>query len=399
MQYGDVAWGDYDNDGDLDIILSGNTLSGSISKIYRNDSDVFTDINAGLVYSGSVAWGDYDNDGDLDVLLTESGIAKIYRNNSMIKNTVPVVPENLSLDMYGSEITFSWNKATDNETLQDGLSYNIGLTIDGINVTSAMADSSSGYREIVAIGNVSQNNFYKSTNILLPQEEPKAISWRVQAIDHCFAGSEFASVDTILYSNQLMIYSKDEMYSTDVLTWEIHFHDSINYYELQIDESLNFISPLSENISLSKKKNNKGFSIALNELANFDSLVTNETYYWRIKPIYTNLDRITLFSEIPLSFIFNPTYSAPSLVNIELSGDFVTISWNTTKELEKGEVYNVYSTDDPYAVFPIGWTLEATVYTNEWTIKTSELKKFYCVTSASGGKEEDEVEETPKTLK
>jgi hypothetical protein len=43
-----ASWGDYDNDGDLDILLSGSSLSGLVSKIYRNDAGVFTDINAGL---------------------------------------------------------------------------------------------------------------------------------------------------------------------------------------------------------------------------------------------------------------------------------------------------------------------------------------------------------------
>ena len=31
------AWADYDNDGDLDILLAGNTGTGRISKIYRNE--------------------------------------------------------------------------------------------------------------------------------------------------------------------------------------------------------------------------------------------------------------------------------------------------------------------------------------------------------------------------
>ncbi len=83
---GSVAWGDYDNDNDLDILLTGDTGSGNIAKIYRNDQGDFVDINAALpgVSKGATAWADYDNDGDLDILLsggTNSGdVAKIYRN-------------------------------------------------------------------------------------------------------------------------------------------------------------------------------------------------------------------------------------------------------------------------------------------------------------------------------
>ena len=72
VTHSSAAWGDYDNDGDLDILLTGDTGSAAIAGVYRNDGGgVFTDIGAGLpgVEQGSVAWGDYDNDGDLDILL------------------------------------------------------------------------------------------------------------------------------------------------------------------------------------------------------------------------------------------------------------------------------------------------------------------------------------------
>ena len=86
-----VAWGDYDNDGDPDILLTGRDGYGnSVSRLYRNDSGHFTDIAAGLTDVGesSVAWGDYDNDGDLDILLTgtqdgfgSGAVTEIYRND------------------------------------------------------------------------------------------------------------------------------------------------------------------------------------------------------------------------------------------------------------------------------------------------------------------------------
>jgi FG-GAP-like repeat len=85
---GSVAWGDYDRDGDLDLILTGRTVKGiPISLIYRNDDGVLVDIQAGLpgVEAGSVAWGDYDRDGDLDLVLagqTYSGLplSLVYRD-------------------------------------------------------------------------------------------------------------------------------------------------------------------------------------------------------------------------------------------------------------------------------------------------------------------------------
>ncbi len=117
-----MAWGDYDNDGDLDLYLandgSANKLfrndgggtfadatggrrwatpgtarawrgatttttatststsptSGSANKLFRNDGGgTFVDATSGPLgdtgLGQGVAWGDYDNDGDLDLYL------------------------------------------------------------------------------------------------------------------------------------------------------------------------------------------------------------------------------------------------------------------------------------------------------------------------------------------
>lgn len=85
-----VAWGDYDNDGDLDFAIAGYSSTGNISAIYKNNNGAFDNINAGIngVRYASMDWGDYDNDGDLDLLVAGytdyARVTKVYRNNSGI---------------------------------------------------------------------------------------------------------------------------------------------------------------------------------------------------------------------------------------------------------------------------------------------------------------------------
>ncbi len=86
---GSVEWGDYDNDGDLDILATGKQFNNNLStSIYRNDNGIFAETSPGLpgVYNGNATWGDYDNDNDLDILITGntggSPYTAIYSNTN-----------------------------------------------------------------------------------------------------------------------------------------------------------------------------------------------------------------------------------------------------------------------------------------------------------------------------
>ena len=84
-----AAWGDYDNDGDVDVYVCNESEGFRFpSQLFRNNGDgTFSDVasQAGVTNSlyckGSV-WGDYDNDGDLDLYASNlGGDNRLYRNN------------------------------------------------------------------------------------------------------------------------------------------------------------------------------------------------------------------------------------------------------------------------------------------------------------------------------
>jgi hypothetical protein len=84
-----AAWGDYDNDGWLDLFVGNESQKGDPhpSELFRNNGDgTFTNVAAqvGLANLGFVkgaAWGDYDNDGRLDLYVSRMGEANsLFRN-------------------------------------------------------------------------------------------------------------------------------------------------------------------------------------------------------------------------------------------------------------------------------------------------------------------------------
>jgi hypothetical protein len=82
-----AAWGDYDNDGFLDLYVTGYT--SPFNHLYRNSGDgTFIEITSdpsvsfrGPTHQG-YAWGDFDNDGYLDLFTTsEDGANALFHNN------------------------------------------------------------------------------------------------------------------------------------------------------------------------------------------------------------------------------------------------------------------------------------------------------------------------------
>ncbi len=106
-----VEWCDYDNDGDADIYVSNYRLQPNF--LYRNNGNgTFTDVAgsagvAGSYHSYGSAWGDYDNDGDFDLIMPNiHDYPRLYRNNG--NGTFTEVTSSAGLYIYGEYSAGLW---------------------------------------------------------------------------------------------------------------------------------------------------------------------------------------------------------------------------------------------------------------------------------------------------
>jgi len=205
----DLAWGDFDNDGWLDLVITGTTnYTGSTwtpTLIYHNNGDgTFNSQPVELPGIAGLHWVDYDNDGALDLVACASyplfNTPGLYHNATPKKDTPPSAPTGLNSQVSTNGIVFfTWSPATDSDWANPpGLNYNlrVGTTPGGIEIMTPEADVTTGRRRVTARGNASTTNFWFLQN--LPRG---TYYWSVQAIDPAFVGSVFSAEATCTIAN------------------------------------------------------------------------------------------------------------------------------------------------------------------------------------------------------
>ena len=199
-----ASWGDFDNDGRLDLLTATAAYVDApiydvvpFNKLWRNTTNGFVEVPlAGLANSfvGKTAWGDFDNDGRLDLFTvgTEDVFnSQLWHNNTPVSNAPPTAPTGLAMTATTNAVMLTWNSATDGQTPANGLNYNVraGTTPGGNNLLAAHVTATNGFRRVPAMGNAYLRHSLPLTGLTNGQ----TVYWSVQAVDAAFAGGPFAS--------------------------------------------------------------------------------------------------------------------------------------------------------------------------------------------------------------
>jgi hypothetical protein len=133
VEFGDNEFADVDQDGDLDLLISGaNTQPVYFTNLYLNDGQgVFTlrqNTPFEPVSSGDVEFGDIDNDNDLDLMIVGydiqgNGFSKLYQNDGL-GNFNELTNSNFEAAKAGSIAFFDFDGDGDNDLIISGENNN-----------------------------------------------------------------------------------------------------------------------------------------------------------------------------------------------------------------------------------------------------------------------------------
>jgi PKD repeat protein len=215
---GSAEWGDYNNDGLLDILLIGDSGLNFDFKIYLNNGNngfqELTSLNlpGGIASSSSSA--DYDNDGDLDILFSGySGalLSQIYRNNlymmaGQVKpNMRPEAPTGLKSEVAPRLLKLTWAGIDTDETFLVNMSYNIRCRLQDDPIWKVAPQSTSaGYRSLNDLGNAQLNRSFT-----IKDPVSGKYYWQVQAVDQSYSGSEWSKIDSVIIKNTQAFFKTD----------------------------------------------------------------------------------------------------------------------------------------------------------------------------------------------
>jgi gliding motility-associated-like protein len=185
----DIRIADFDSDGKADISFRGLTNSSVAANWIKTNSGDSIVLPTDHVLGES--YGDYDKDGDLDLLqLTDTLGLVVWENQAPLKNKGPAEPiVTLAFQLY-TRLFMYWNRPLDDHTPSSTLTFDLTLYSADKVIQTGEFDSLAFHRLSVTHGNQGTHNFGLLKTVL------ENYSYKVQAIDNSYSAKKEVGVCT-----------------------------------------------------------------------------------------------------------------------------------------------------------------------------------------------------------
>ena len=222
---GAATWIDLNNDGVLDVVIAGGTDADAGSQIHRvylgtADSDYIHATNLPATFPTHSAVGDYEGDYDIDLVVggldaTFNNNTYLYENQQRVPNDPPSAPTSLSASVSGGSVNLAWGASEDENTAAQSLTYELR-----VGSAPGNSDVVSTVARPDGYRALAQNgNVGLNTSWFLTELPNGTYYWSVQAVDNGRAGSAFSNEASfeVTESNAVKTGTDPELASNEII--------------------------------------------------------------------------------------------------------------------------------------------------------------------------------------
>ncbi|MFN7603318.1 MAG: hypothetical protein ACK5R0_18170, partial [Bacteroidota bacterium] len=225
---GELKIANFDSDSLVELSYNGRAQGGARTNFIRSGNGPSTYLDS--IQLSTQRWGDYDRDGDLDLLQVKDSadyqVFQLLENRTTTKNKRPPAPDSyFNVSVLNKTIIYWSPVASDDHTPIKSMTYDLQLVSGGKTIVNPSFDLTSKQRLIPSHGNQSTRNAIIVRNLQV------GFGSYVQSVDNAFVGSKKILVcsggsggfpacqETVVENKQLCRGSIEKIITSEPAQW------------------------------------------------------------------------------------------------------------------------------------------------------------------------------------